>query len=82
MDILITIIVGGVIGWLASMVMKTERQMGILANIVVGIVGSALGGLLFGLIGLFPGNAIGIIVVKMTGAIVLIAILKKLKVYR
>lgn len=82
MDILITIVVGGIIGWLASMVMKTNRQMGILANIVVGIIGSALGGLLFGVLGLFPGSPIGSIIVRMTGAIVLIAILKRLKVYR
>jgi uncharacterized membrane protein YeaQ/YmgE (transglycosylase-associated protein family) len=82
MDILITIIVGGVIGWLASMVMKTDKQMGVLANIVVGIVGSALGGFLFGLIGLFAGNPIGSIIVRMAGAMILIFILKKLKVYR
>lgn len=82
MDILITIIVGGIIGWLASLVMKTDKQMGILANIVVGIVGSALGSLLFGLLGLFGGNPIGRIIVRMTGAIILIAILKRLKVFR
>jgi uncharacterized membrane protein YeaQ/YmgE (transglycosylase-associated protein family) len=82
MDILITIVVGGIIGWLASMVMKTDRQMGILANIVVGIVGSALGSLIFGVLGLFAGNPIGRIIVNMTGAIILIAILKRLKVYR
>ena len=82
MDILITIIVGGLIGWLASMMMKTDKQMGILANIVVGVVGSALGSLLFGVLGLSAGNPIGRIIVSMTGAILLIAILKRLKVYR
>ena len=82
MDILITIIVGGIIGWLASMVMKTDKQMGILANIVVGVVGSALGSLLFGVLGLSAGNPIGRITVSMTGATLLIAILKRLKVYR
>jgi len=82
MQILITIIVGGVIGWLASMLMKTNRQMGILANILVGIVGSALGNLLFGLIGLYAGNPVGQIVVGVTGAVVLILILKRLKVLR
>lgn len=82
MDILITLIVGGVIGWLASLVMKTSRQMGILANIVVGIVGSALGSFLFGLLGLVAYGPIGRIVVSMTGAILLIALLKRLRVYR
>ncbi|MCG6919929.1 MAG: GlsB/YeaQ/YmgE family stress response membrane protein, partial [Acidobacteria bacterium] len=43
MDLIITIVVGGIIGWLASMVMKTSAQMGILANVVVGIIGSSLG---------------------------------------
>ena len=82
MNILITIIVGGVIGWLASMLMKTNRQMGILANIIVGIVGSALGGLIFGLFGLYAGNTIGQIVVGIAGAAILILILKRLKVLR
>ena len=82
MQILITIIVGGIIGWLASMLMKTNRQMGILANIIVGIVGSALGNLLFGLIGLYAGNPVGQIVVGVAGAAILILILKRLKVLR
>jgi len=38
MNIIVTIIIGGVIGWLASLIMKTDAQMGILANIVVGII--------------------------------------------
>ena len=37
MDLIITIVAGGVIGWLASMIMKTSAQMGILANVIVGI---------------------------------------------
>ena len=47
MSILVFLIVGGVIGWIASLIMKTDAQQGIVLNIVVGIVGSALGGLLF-----------------------------------
>jgi uncharacterized membrane protein YeaQ/YmgE (transglycosylase-associated protein family) len=43
MDLIITIVAGGIIGWLASMIMKTSAQMGILANVIVGIVGSSLG---------------------------------------
>jgi len=48
MGIIIWLIVGGIIGWLASMVMRTDAQQGILLNIVVGIVGAFIGGLLFG----------------------------------
>jgi uncharacterized membrane protein YeaQ/YmgE (transglycosylase-associated protein family) len=46
MNILIFLIVGGVIGWIASMIMRTDAQQGVILNIIVGIVGSALGGLL------------------------------------
>lgn len=44
MNFLIWIVVGGVIGWLASMVMRTDAQQGLFLNIVVGIVGAFLGG--------------------------------------
>ena len=59
---IVTIIVGGIVGWLASMVMKTDKQMGILANVVVGIVGSSVGFWLAaraGLRGVRPDRAVG-----------------------
>ena len=43
MNLIISLIIGGIIGWLASIVMKTNAQMGIIANVLVGIVGAALG---------------------------------------
>ena len=46
MGIILWLIVGGIIGWLASMIMRTDAQQGILLNIVVGIVGSFIGGFL------------------------------------
>ena len=48
MNFIIWLIIGGVIGWLASMVMRTDGQQGIFLNVVVGIVGSYIGGFLFG----------------------------------
>ncbi len=45
--ILIWLVVGGIIGWLASIVMRTDAQQGILINIIVGVVGSYIGGALF-----------------------------------
>lgn len=45
---IIIIIVGGILGWLASIVMRTDAQQGIILNIVVGIIGALLGGLLLG----------------------------------
>ncbi len=44
MSIVIWIVVGALAGWVASMIMKTDAQMGALANIVVGIIGAFIGG--------------------------------------
>jgi len=44
MNLIIWLIVGGVIGWLASLIMRTDAQQGLMLNIVVGIVGALLGG--------------------------------------
>jgi uncharacterized membrane protein YeaQ/YmgE (transglycosylase-associated protein family) len=46
MNLLIWLVVGGVMGWLASIVMKTNAQQGLLLNIVVGVIGALLGGFL------------------------------------
>ena len=47
MGIIIWLVIGGIVGWLASLIMRTDAQQGILLNIVVGIVGAFLGGLIF-----------------------------------
>jgi len=80
--LIMALIVGGVCGWLASIVMKTNAQMGILANVVVGIVGGVIGSWLSGVLGLGPYGTGGRLVMIVVGAIVLIAILKSLKVLR
>ena len=46
MGIIVWLIVGGIVGWLASLIMKRDAQQGIILNVVVGIVGSFLGGFL------------------------------------
>ena len=78
MGFLIWLIVGGVVGWLASLVMRTDGQQGILLNIVVGIVGAFLGGLLISpLVGvgtINDGISIGSVIVSLIGAIILLAI--------
>ena len=48
MGILIWLIVGGLVGWLASLLMRTDASQGILLNIIVGIVGAVVAGWLFG----------------------------------
>jgi uncharacterized membrane protein YeaQ/YmgE (transglycosylase-associated protein family) len=46
--IIIWLVVGGVVGWLASLIMRTDAQQGILLNIVVGIIGAVIAGLILG----------------------------------
>ena len=82
MNILVTLIIGGVIGWLASLIMKTNAQMGILANIVVGIIGAFLGFWIAGQLNLGTSGAAMRWVVAVAGAAILIAILKALKVLK
>jgi uncharacterized membrane protein YeaQ/YmgE (transglycosylase-associated protein family) len=80
--LVMTLIVGGVVGWIASVIMKTSAQMGVIANVVVGIVGSALGAWLFGVVGLAAYGLVGRLVMSVAGAAVLIWVLKALKMYK
>ena len=82
MNWIITIVVGGIVGWLASIVMKTNAQMGLIANVLVGIVGSSLGFWLAGVLGLGAYGAIAQWVVAVAGAAVLIVILKALGLFK
>ena len=79
MGIIILIIIGGILGWLASIVMRTDGQQGILLNVVVGIVGALLAGFILNpLIGggnIMNGDySISSLLVSFLGAIVLLAI--------
>jgi uncharacterized membrane protein YeaQ/YmgE (transglycosylase-associated protein family) len=82
MDIIITLIIGGVIGWIASMIMKTNAQMGLIANIVVGIIGSFIGFWIAGQLGFAAGSEVARWVIAVLGAVILIAILKALNVFK
>jgi uncharacterized membrane protein YeaQ/YmgE (transglycosylase-associated protein family) len=82
MDLIVSLIIGGVVGWLASMVMKTNAQMGTIANVVVGIVGSMLGFWIAGALGLGASGAIARWLVSVGGAAVLIAVLKALNIFK
>lgn len=81
MDVIIWLVIGGVIGWLASLVMKTDAQMGIVANVIVGIIGAGLGGWLAGQLGIAASGAMTY-VVAVAGAALLIVILRALGVFR
>ena len=79
MNFLIWLVVGGLIGWIASKVMNTDAQQGVILNIVVGIVGAFLGGMLISpLVGVptINQNALSVsaLLVSLVGAIILLAI--------
>lgn len=82
MNWIVTIVIGGIIGWLASMVMKTNAQMGLIANVIVGIVGSSLGFWIAGAMGIGAGSQVGAYLIAIAGAAVLIGLLKVLGVFK
>ncbi len=71
--IIIWLIVGGVAGWLASLIMRTDAQQGILLNIVVGIVGAVIAGLIFGQ-NMNDGVTVESFLYALLGAVILLAI--------
>ncbi|MDP2307792.1 MAG: GlsB/YeaQ/YmgE family stress response membrane protein [Pseudomonadota bacterium] len=82
MDWIVTLLVGAFIGWLASMLMRTNAQMGVILDVLVGIVGAALGRWFFGgLLGFETATAAGAlslggILWGTLGAVILVALLK------
>ena len=84
MNLILWLIIGGVIGWLASIVMKTNAQQGMILNVVVGIVGAFLGGwLLSPLFGSGTINSddfsVSSLLVSFLGAVILLAIVNLLR---
>lgn len=79
MNLLLWLVIGGVIGWLASLIMRTDAQQGVLLNVVVGIVGAALAGWLISpMVGVATINqgvlSLGSLVVSLLGAVLLLLI--------
>jgi uncharacterized membrane protein YeaQ/YmgE (transglycosylase-associated protein family) len=79
---IITLIIGGLVGWLASVIMKTNAQMGLIANVLVGVIGSLLGFWIAGLLNIAPTGGVLRFVIAVAGAALLIAILRALGVFR
>ena len=78
-NFIIWLVMGGLIGWVASMIMRTDGQQGALLNIVVGIVGAAIGGWFISpMVGVGTINqgafSAGALVVSLLGAVILLAI--------
>ncbi len=84
MNFIIWLVVGGLIGWVASKIMNTDAQQGIVLNVVVGIVGAFLGGWLISpLVGVPTINqnalSVGALAVSLVGAIILLAIVNLIR---
>ncbi len=82
-DLVMWLVVGGLAGWIASMIMKTDAQMGALANVVVGIIGALLGGWLARVLFNLPVDPNGFnvtsLLVAVVGAVLLLAVLKAVR---
>ncbi len=77
MSIIAWIIVGALAGWIASMIMGENGQMGWVANIVVGIIGAFIGGIVYALVTgahFTAGFNIGTVLVSIVGAVILLAV--------
>lgn len=82
MGFIISLVIGGIVGWIASIVMKTNAQMGMIANVLVGIVGSAMGFWAAGMLGIAPSGGILRFAVAVAGAALLIFILRALGLFK
>jgi uncharacterized membrane protein YeaQ/YmgE (transglycosylase-associated protein family) len=81
MGIIIWIIFGGLVGWVASLIMETDAQQGVMLNVVVGIIGAFLGGFIMNLLGQggVGGFTLYSFIVALIGAVVLIWIVKMVR---
>ncbi|TVP93782.1 MAG: GlsB/YeaQ/YmgE family stress response membrane protein [Acholeplasmatales bacterium] len=79
MNILLWILFGALVGWIASLIMKSKRR-GIIRNIVVGLLGAVIGGLLASLLGIGSLDKFTVegFVIALGGAVLLIWLLRRL----
>ena len=79
-NFIVWLLFGALVGWLASIVMRTDAQQGALLNIIVGIVGAFIGGFVFNMLGIGGSNinnsdfSLGALIVSFIGAVVLLGI--------
>ena len=78
MELIYTLLIGHVAGWLASLLMRGSRKS-ILIYLIIGVIGALVGGFLFNLVGLAAYGLIGRLIMATLGAVVLIAILRALR---
>ena len=77
--IIVWLIVGGVVGWLASLIMRTDGQQGILLNIVVGIVGAVIANLIIGRGSINSAITVETFLYSLVGAVVLLGIVNLIR---
>ena len=77
-NLLVFLATGAVVGWLAGTLVK-GRGFGLLGNIVVGVVGSLLGGFLFDFFGIQPGGTLGYLMAAVVGAVSFLVIVRLIK---
>lgn len=77
-NILWFLLIGLFVGWLAGVLVR-GRGYGVLADIVIGMVGAVIGGLVFGLIGIFPGSTIGALLLSVIGAVIFLGVIRAVK---
>lgn len=78
MDILLTLIIGIIAGWAAGVITK-GRGFGLLGDLIVGVIGACLGGLVLDLFGLTAYGTIGYLLMSIVGAVVLLALIRVIK---
>ena len=81
MGIILWTILGALAGWVASIIMRTNAEQGIVGNIVVGVIGAVLGGFIMNLVGQMPVTGFNIysFLVALLGAVILLAIVKAVR---
>ena len=77
MEFVCFVVVGSAAGWIAGVVMK-GRGLGLVGNLVVGVIGALVGGFLFRMMGVTAGGLVGQIVIAAAGAIILLALVRLL----
>ncbi|RZI98924.1 MAG: GlsB/YeaQ/YmgE family stress response membrane protein [Rubrivivax sp.] len=84
MNLIVWLIAGGIIGWIASLLMRTDGEQGVILNVLVGIVGAAIGGWLISpMLGFATINqgalSLGSLAVSLLGAVVLLAVVNLIR---
>ena len=80
MSFILWLIIGALAGWIASIIMKTNAQQGLLIDIIVGIIGAFIGGYVVRFFGVDPdANLIISLVTVVVGAVILLAIIKAVR---